>query len=375
MFCKICGHELKEGTKFCPNCGNIIFSDGHGVSGGASEAAEAAKPSAADENAVNKPVQEDVKPDGTAETVNGNQTAPAETYGGELHSGETPDAAEGEAGAEADDDASDERLDELTNLSDEARARADEAEKEARRIEEESNAAIAEARAKMEEAKAKADIAAAEARSKEFEKKRAEAVKKANKAVAFANFKIGAANAIMSQQKQAVIEAENASRAAEEALRDANEMGITQLPALDTVRNTGAAETGAVAANAPLGAANRRNEATDPAAATAVQTVADPPADAGAARQKLVKPFGYFGLNLLYAIPVIGLIFLIVHSFGKKNLNRRYFALYHWIGVAICLLLAGVGVILYFAFKQSLFVKNLENVIQIIVEAIKTIGA
>ena len=34
----------------------------------------------------------------------------------------------------------------------------------------------------------------------------------------------------------------------------------------------------------------------------------------------------YWGLMILYAIPVIGFIVLIVHSFSDDNVNRRSFA-------------------------------------------------
>ena len=36
--------------------------------------------------------------------------------------------------------------------------------------------------------------------------------------------------------------------------------------------------------------------------------------------------FAYFGLSILFSIPVIGLIFLIVFSFSDANINRRNFA-------------------------------------------------
>ena len=41
---------------------------------------------------------------------------------------------------------------------------------------------------------------------------------------------------------------------------------------------------------------------------------------------KPIKPFGYLGYNLLYAIPLIGFIALLVNAIGAKNLNVRNYA-------------------------------------------------
>lgn len=38
-----------------------------------------------------------------------------------------------------------------------------------------------------------------------------------------------------------------------------------------------------------------------------------------------LSPWAYFGLSILYSIPVVGLIFLIVFSLSDKNINRRNF--------------------------------------------------
>lgn len=43
---------------------------------------------------------------------------------------------------------------------------------------------------------------------------------------------------------------------------------------------------------------------------------------------KYIKPWGYIGYNILFNIPVIGFILLLVFSFDKSNLNRKYFAIY-----------------------------------------------
>ena len=41
---------------------------------------------------------------------------------------------------------------------------------------------------------------------------------------------------------------------------------------------------------------------------------------------KPLSPWAYFGLNLLFAVPIVGFIFLIVFSFKKTNINRRNYA-------------------------------------------------
>lgn len=41
---------------------------------------------------------------------------------------------------------------------------------------------------------------------------------------------------------------------------------------------------------------------------------------------KVISPFTYFAYNILFAIPIIGLILVIVKSFDKKNINLRNFA-------------------------------------------------
>ena len=48
-----------------------------------------------------------------------------------------------------------------------------------------------------------------------------------------------------------------------------------------------------------------------------------------------LSPWAYFGLSLLFSIPVVGFIFLIIFSCKKSNINRRNYALSHWIAVAI----------------------------------------
>ena len=48
-----------------------------------------------------------------------------------------------------------------------------------------------------------------------------------------------------------------------------------------------------------------------------------------------LSPWAYFGLQILFAIPVVGFIFLIIFSCKKSNLNRRNFARSYWCSLAI----------------------------------------
>ena len=39
-----------------------------------------------------------------------------------------------------------------------------------------------------------------------------------------------------------------------------------------------------------------------------------------------LSPWTYFGLGILYSLPLVGWIFLIVHAVGSQNLNQRNYA-------------------------------------------------
>jgi len=39
-----------------------------------------------------------------------------------------------------------------------------------------------------------------------------------------------------------------------------------------------------------------------------------------------LSPWAYFGYEILYAVPLIGWIFLIIHAIGAFNVNKRNFA-------------------------------------------------
>lgn len=59
---------------------------------------------------------------------------------------------------------------------------------------------------------------------------------------------------------------------------------------------------------------------------------------------KPLSPWAYFGLQLLFAIPVVGFIFLIIYSCNGSNINRRNFARSYWCS----LLIGGIVAVIYF---------------------------
>ena len=59
-----------------------------------------------------------------------------------------------------------------------------------------------------------------------------------------------------------------------------------------------------------------------------------------------LSAWSYFGLSVLYAIPILGLIFLLIHTFSDKNINRRSFArsFWCWVVLLIFFLLIFIGI-------------------------------
>ena len=73
-------------------------------------------------------------------------------------------------------------------------------------------------------------------------------------------------------------------------------------------------------------------------------TVAAPARPApNAPEVKLLSPWAYFGLKILFAIPLVGFILLIVFSLDNSHLNRRNFARSYWcdliLGIVVTVLL------------------------------------
>ncbi len=52
-----------------------------------------------------------------------------------------------------------------------------------------------------------------------------------------------------------------------------------------------------------------------------------------------LSPWAYFGLTILFSVPVVGFVFLLVYTFSNSNINRRNFARSYWCGalIAVCI--------------------------------------
>ncbi len=62
-----------------------------------------------------------------------------------------------------------------------------------------------------------------------------------------------------------------------------------------------------------------------------------------------ISMWGYFGYEILFAIPVIGLIALLISAFGSKNVNVRNFAKSKFcaaiiLGIIVVIVVSVVGV-------------------------------
>ena len=63
---------------------------------------------------------------------------------------------------------------------------------------------------------------------------------------------------------------------------------------------------------------------------------------------KPLSPWVYFGLQILYSIPIVGIIFMIIFSISDGNINRRNFTRSYWIPFVIALVLVIIYIILAF---------------------------
>ena len=67
-------------------------------------------------------------------------------------------------------------------------------------------------------------------------------------------------------------------------------------------------------------------------------------------RYKPLSPWAYVGYNLLFSLPIAGLVLLIVFSISDSNLNRRSYARSHWCALLIVAIIALVIAIIYVIF-------------------------
>ena len=56
-----------------------------------------------------------------------------------------------------------------------------------------------------------------------------------------------------------------------------------------------------------------------------------------------ISPWSYFGHGILYAIPILGLIFLVIHSLSSvRNVNLRNYARSYFCGLVLVLVVLGI---------------------------------
>lgn len=73
------------------------------------------------------------------------------------------------------------------------------------------------------------------------------------------------------------------------------------------------------------------------------------------AQYKPIGAWGYFGLSILFSIPIVGLVFLIIFSFSNGNINRRNYARSFFCGMLVALIFIVILVLLYvFVLKDEI---------------------
>ena len=69
----------------------------------------------------------------------------------------------------------------------------------------------------------------------------------------------------------------------------------------------------------------------------------------GSTQFKPISPWGYIGYTILFAIPIVGLICLIVFALSSTNINRRNLARSYWCAFLVVILICiGSGILAYF---------------------------
>lgn len=80
---------------------------------------------------------------------------------------------------------------------------------------------------------------------------------------------------------------------------------------------------------------------------------------------RLMGAWAYVGYGLLYSIPIVGFVFLIIHSCQSSNLNRRSYARSYWcwliIAAAVFVIMLIIGFIVGGSIYGNTFLANLFN--------------
>ena len=84
-------------------------------------------------------------------------------------------------------------------------------------------------------------------------------------------------------------------------------------------------------------------------------------------RYRPLSPWAYFGYSLLFAIPLVGLILLIILSFSAKNINLKNYARSYFCKLALILIVVGVIILL------TIFGVLTKNIVDLITDFAKQI--
>lgn len=79
-----------------------------------------------------------------------------------------------------------------------------------------------------------------------------------------------------------------------------------------------------------------------PAAAPTSIPYAPPAAPVIPPEYRPLGAWAYFGLSVLFSVPIVGFIFLIIFSFNGSNINRRSYARSYWCALLILVIAATV---------------------------------
>lgn len=69
----------------------------------------------------------------------------------------------------------------------------------------------------------------------------------------------------------------------------------------------------------------------------------------GSTQFKPISPWGYIGYTILFAIPIVGIICLVVFALSSTNINRRNLARSYWcVFLVVILICVASGILAYF---------------------------
>ena len=64
-----------------------------------------------------------------------------------------------------------------------------------------------------------------------------------------------------------------------------------------------------------------------------------------------LSPWEYFGLTILFSLPLIGWIFLVIDAIGSYNINKKNFARSYFCIIVIILIIIAILFVLGFTFS------------------------